>query len=113
MAQVYQSLRVFKGVLRFIIRVLNAGISVFLNSSIVRVWFGSISAAAASSLNLAMCSSIELPIFILSAHNLSSASPTKSNIEKALIKSFLKFAYCLSLSLGFVGGGSFNFSSIN
>ena len=113
MAQVYQSSRVFRGVSRFIIHVLNAGMSISLNSLIVKVWFRLISAAAASSLNLAICSLIELPIFILSARNSSNASPTESNIEKASTKSFLKFAYCPSLSLGFVGGSSFNFSSMN
>ena len=113
MAQVYQSLRVFRGISSLIILVRNAGTSVSLNSSIVKAWFGLISAAAASSLNLAMCSSMELPIFILSACNLSNASPTESNIEKALISSFLKFAYCPSLSSGLAGGGCFSFSSIN
>ena len=113
MAQVYQLSRVFRGISSLIILVRNAGTSVSLNSSIVRVWFGSISAATASSLNLVMCSSIELPIFILSAHNLSNASPTESNIEKASISSFLKFAYCPSLSFGLAGGGCFSFSSMN
>ena len=56
---------------------------------------------------------IELPIFILSAHSSSNASPTESNIEKALTKSFLKFAYCWSLLFGFAGSDSFSFSSIN
>ena len=106
-------LRVFKGVSRFIIHVLDAGMSISLNSLIIRAWFRFISVAVASSLNLAMCSSIELPIFIPSACNLSNASPTESHIEKALTESFLKFAYCPSLLLGFAGGGSFNFSSMN
>ena len=109
MAQVYQSLRVFRGVSRFIILVRNTGMSVSLNSSIIKAWFGWISAAAASSLNLAMCLSMELPIFILSACNSSKASPTESNIKKASINSFLKFAYCLSLSFGLASGGCFSF----
>ena len=113
MAQVYQSSRVFRGVSSLIILVCNAGTSVSLSSSIVKAWFGLISVAAASSLNLAMCLSMELPIFILSARNLSNASPTESNIEKASISSFLKFAYCPSLSFGLVGGGCFSFLSIN
>ena len=100
---------VFKGVSKFIIHVLSAGCSISLNSSMVKASFRLISAAAASSLNLAMCSSIELPVLILRACSLSNASPKESNIKKALTKSFLKFTYCLSLSFGFVGGGSFNF----
>ena len=113
MSQVYQLLRLFRGVSRLIILVRSAGCSIPLNNFMVKVWFRSISAAAASSLNLAMCLSIELPVFILRAYYLSNALLTKSNIEKALTNSFLKFAYCPSLLFGFVGGGNFIFSSIN
>ena len=112
-AQLYQLSRLFKGVSRPISLILSPKGNVSLNSSMVKAWLALISATAASSLNWAMCLLIELPVFIHRDHSMSSASPTKSNMENTSTSSFLKSVYRPSLSFGLAGAGHLFACSIN
>jgi hypothetical protein len=101
------------GVLSFISWSIKPQDSISLNNLIVKGFVVSVFDSATNILNLVICSSIDSFFFILRACNLSSASPTESNMENAFISSFLNIIYASSLSFGLAGAGQVFASSIN
>jgi hypothetical protein len=96
---------VLSGISNFINWSIKAQGSVSSNSSMDKEFVVLIFDLVANILNLAMCSSIDSVFFFLRLRNLSNAFPTESNIENALMRSFLNWVYVSNLQLGLAGAG--------